>query len=159
MKKIVTCFLLVSSLCSNAQKGCDVVKDVDKFTEQISIKTPLECGFKICPLIFGKLIKKEDTTYYLHFYLKSSSASYTAKGIYVIFEDGEKWIKEDAVIETSYASSGLYSYRSQLNLSHSDIERLSKFRITDIRLWQIDYEVTAQEGKNLICSLEKVMKQ
>ena len=80
MKLLLLFNVLFYSIIVNGQSDCKTVTDVDKFTGKVSIKTPVECSFGLCPLILGKVINKVDTTYYLHVSTRVEYGTHRAQG-------------------------------------------------------------------------------
>jgi len=142
----------------NAQTSCRVEVEKDKFTDKTTIRTPFTSGSEIPPISFGKMIKGSDTTFFLIIYLSQRYGNYSGKGAYLIFQDGEKWVKESQPVEVKYISSNLYSYYTSFYLNKDDVDRLSKIKVTDVKLSDAAVEVKPTFAENFICSVNKVLE-
>lgn len=158
MKKILTSLVVVvlfGFIEASGQTDCKITREVDKFTDKITIYTPVVSGIKASPVVLMKEIKNNDTTYYALFHLYGNSAY--GKGCYVIFEDGEKWAKEDVSVNTKYIVSGRYLYQATVTLGWEDVQRLIAYRVTDIRLHDSQIEIKDKNSDNFICAAKKVI--
>lgn len=165
MKKL-TCFLFFFFLVFQYVSGqkeredgeCKINYEKDKFTGQVKIYTPITTKMGISPLIFYKMIGSEDTTFYLAIYTYSSIGDYGTTGVYIIFEDGERWIKEEAKIRVDYISSYNYSYVTQIRVHEGEIEKLKTKKITDVRLGRsAEKKIESKDAEKFICSLNRVL--
>lgn len=150
---VVIVLLLVAS--AQAQTECTIKRDVDKFTDKITIYTPMISGLKASPVVLVKQISKDDTIYYAVFHLYGNSSYGT--GCHVIFDDGEKWNKEEVKIETAYFTSGIYLYSAIVMLGLEDVQRLVEHRVTDIKLHDSQIEVKEKNSNNFLCAAKKVI--
>lgn len=149
--------LIIISINALGQTECKVSKEVDKFTDKTSVYTPMVSGLKASPVVLIKQTSKDDTSYYAMFHLYGNSAY--GKGCYVIFEDGEKWTKEDANIKTTYVTYGRYLYQCIVTLSWEDVQRLIKHKVTDLKLYDSQIEIKDKNSDNFICAAKKVIEQ
>lgn len=156
VKIILMVALVIVSFSVSGQTDCKITREVDKFTDKIAIYTPVVSGLKASPVVLLKQITKEDTSYYAMFHLYGNSAF--GKGCYVIFDDGEKWAKEEVSIKTSYIISGRYLYEAIVTLGWDDVQRLINHKVTDLRLHDSKIEIKEKNSDNFICAAKKVIE-
>mgnify|MGYP001105373465 CR=1 FL=1 len=142
-------FILVLTLIPSALvaqcKG--ITKDVDEFKNITTYSTPYIKGVLSTaplPLAASKIITDTDTAYLLHFQLVAGAYDPYKKGLYVLFDNGEKWIMDETEIKCRYGSSFNY-YSAYFLLDEEKIATLNNNAITKFKLFT--HERTLQKGQ------------
>ena len=123
--------------------------DEDKFTGRMALYTPLmlhfdsDFGFK-----FIKVINDDGSGITMRISKFEDALSVGKKGVYLLFDDGSKLLKNDVKIDVEVTGSK-YSYQAFFLLTESDIKALSKKLITDVRLYIYDGTMDTDYAKEI----------
>lgn len=134
--------LLFPMVCYSQETECSqVTREVDKFTDDVTIKTPNN------DIIFVKLINGTAEEYYLIFYCNSTDYEVEAKGLIILLSDSTKIKKPDAVIKYFMPEDLTKDYvcSTYFRLTEEELKRVSESTITDYRMNTIDTEYGAPE--------------
>lgn len=158
MKNInsVLLVLLVAVLSANSQEDCSpfLQKERDKFTDQVTIYTPLSS-----PLIMNKVILKGIPIYYLSITVTGSTITVGKKGVSVLFSDGTKLLRPNEEIDSKVSSDGSgFEYSCFVELKKSEVEVLSKKKITDVKLYIYDREIESSVASKFTCTTAAILK-
>jgi hypothetical protein len=133
----------------------ELIRDVDDFTGEINISSPI---FRKCavPFVIQKTITKlKKTYYYLSLRTYGNTLNVNEKVISVIFEDGTKWSKQSK-IDADY-DDGSYIYSAFIGLSQNDLEIFSTKKIKKFRLYIYDKEININDAEKF-CEYVKLIK-
>ena len=113
----------------------EIEVSVDKFTGETNYQTPLERSYS-----FTKVKKGNESRIYMRVEGSSLSLVSNAKGLILLLENGFKIEKPDIEIgiDVHPLMKGYYQYIAFFELNSSDIELLTKNKITDSRIYVID---------------------
>jgi len=114
----------------------------DKFEDKVTFFTPTENGIS-----FMKSIEKGKTFIYLSVKVNGSTLNVSEKGLNLLFEDGTKFTKPEAKIDTKPSSGSGYIYSAFVQLTSADIKILTQKNITDTRLFIYDGTVDKDSAK------------
>jgi hypothetical protein len=126
------------ALCSRLER------QIDEFTGEIKINSPMMNGSEISSLIVYKNINKVHTSYYLSLETHGSTAVVDGKGATILFTDGTKWTKP-VKIDVDVDTKG-FNYSAFISLTQTDIATLSNKKIKKFRLYIYDEEVSSNEA-------------
>jgi hypothetical protein len=113
----------------------DIEKEVDDFTGDITMNTPITNDVSIMKVIKKGQIKP---TYYLDLETRGSTLNYNGKGVIVLFKDGTKWSKPDEKIDTKVVKGDGWGYRAFITLTEQDLRLFSTKEIDKFRLYIYD---------------------
>jgi hypothetical protein len=135
MRNIITLSLILIAISVNSQ--CDKIKkEVDKYTGKITWQTPLELNpstMKVTPIQLSKVYTK-DTMYALTLTCEGDVPS-AGKGVYILFYNGSKIIREDEDVDVSVNSlNSNYRYTAIIQISREELKLLKSIVIEDFRL-------------------------
>lgn len=129
----------------------DIEKNIDDFTDDISIFSPLKGGVGV-----QKNIKKGKSVTQLILRLPSDRLL-RGKGVIVLFSDGSKWSRPNEQIYVEGEKSG-YSLTSIISLTVQDIALFQKKRISKFRIVSKDGGLLDVEGDIIKAYLSIVSK-
>lgn len=112
----------------------------DKFDDLITSSTPNNKRLKLF-----KIIDKGITNYFLNITQFQHVANVNINGVYILFDDGTKWIKKDNPISVEVIGSSFH-YSSLIRLTTNDLEDLKNKKITDTRLYIFDDKIESDLG-------------
>lgn len=110
-------------------------KRFDEFEEKTTYITPI-----LDDMVLSKHIKDNDVKYYLSLYTIGSTLNYGGKGVFVIFEDGTKWVKESEEIDVENIKGSNWGYKAFIPLNQKDLEIFSNKVVKKFRLYIYDNE-------------------
>lgn len=114
----------------------------DKFENDERYYTPIQSGIN-----FVKLIKNGGKpTYYLSVLLGSHNLNYDGKGLYILFEDGSKFSKSNAIYKVELIKTDWYRYFVFETLTANDLKMFSEKIITDVRVFINDNTVDKESA-------------
>lgn len=116
----------------------------DKFEDKETFFTPYENGIS-----FMKTIEKGKTSIYLSVRVNGSTLNVGKKGLNILFEDGTKFTKAEASIDTKVSSGSGYIYSAFIQLTQADIKLLTEKNITDTRVYIYDGTVDKDSAKKI----------
>jgi len=116
----------------------------DKFEDKTTFFTPTENGIS-----FVKTIDKGKTFIYLNVRVNGSTLNVSEKGLNILFEDGTKFTKPEAKIDTKVSSGSGYIYSAFIQLTTAEIKILSEKNITDTRVYIYDGTVDKDSAKKI----------
>lgn len=112
----------------------DIEKETDKFTNDITHRSPYIEGVSVI-----KSIKGDKARIYLAVNEIGSTLNVGKKGLILLLEGGQKIDKPDADLDVKVNKGGSgYVYSAFVELTLSDISLLTKYSITDNRLYVYD---------------------
>jgi len=136
---------LTTTILYDANVLCtSIERNVDEFTGEIDIHTPIILGSDISPVIFYKIIKKAKSAYYLGLRTTESDLSVNGDGVIILFADGSKWVKSTK-IEVK-ADHGGFAYTAFMSLTLADLAIFSKKKIAKFRLYIYDQAVNPADA-------------
>lgn len=155
--KILTAILLSVALSQNCfgQEDCSNKLEAkkDKFTGEKTINTPL-----MHTLAMSKVVK-DSVNYFLSLTARGETLNYNTKGAYVLFEDGSKFIKEDAMLKVRINPYGAgYLYDAFIPVTNREIELFSTKTITDIKLYIYDHGYKKSIADEFKCTVIALLK-
>lgn len=156
--KILTAILLSVALSQNcfAQDDCSnsLETDKDKFTGEVSIRTPINE-----PMCINKVIDKNQIYYYLRIEVIGETPSVVKKGVMVLFSDGSKLSKPNEKIDVRVNKYGSgYEYTSFIVLTKKEVDLFAKKKATDVRLYIYDREIDEVDASQFMCAAEAIIK-
>ena len=125
-------------LCSKVQY------QKDKFENKETYFTPTEDGIS-----FMKVVENGKKTIYLSIDVYGSTLNVGEKGINILFENGKKFSKPEAKIDTDVRSGSGYTYSGFIALTPTEIKTFSENNITDTRLYIYDSTVDNESAKKI----------
>ena len=142
MKKLLLILLCLPMIGFGQDSSSDycnrVIKDIDKFDDEITYYSPLQY-----PIKFRKVIESKNNTEKI--YLSISVIGYTAnafiKGVKVLLDNGKKLSWPDANIDSRVTDNAEFEYSCFIEINDEEIELLSNNLITDVRLYVYDKEI------------------
>lgn len=138
MKNIILLLLINYTITAQNCKG--IKEEIDKFTGEKTYNTTY-----LAPIVLIKNIKGVDTTYYVSINMTKSSSNYEASGAYILFQNGDKIIKEGQKVNCKYESgSDKYYYTAFFRIDIDDLSKFTTSPITDFKLYI--YEDTIGKG-------------
>lgn len=156
MKIIFTLLLTLCSLLLLSQDDCtgSLTINKDKFTGEISIFTPLDE-----PLSINKIVEKTKTYYFLSASVIGVTATVGRKGLYILFSDGTKFIRQNESIDTKVNKYGSgFEYSAFIELTKKEVEIFSKKTVTDVKLYIYDREVDGFDSSQFKCYVAAILK-
>lgn len=134
---------------SQAQNCKGTQENVDKYTGQKSYNTSY-----MAPVVLIKYFKDNDTVYFASLNMEAKSAAYAGKGVYIMFENGDKIILENEKVECKYNSFNKYDYSALFSLSASDLLKFTTFPVTEFRLYIHDKNIGKLMGSKMMESFQ-----
>ena len=131
-------------------KDSDIERNVDEFTNEITINTVI----KEDGVMLYKYINKGVVTYYLSLEVEAGNVHYGIRGVTVLFTDGTKWTKPLEKVKLNYRSG--FHYSSFIQLTSTDLQLFSSKFIKAYRLYIYDTQVYKSEAANFIIGVYKV---
>ena len=125
-----------------------IEKKSDDFTNEVSYSTPFYEGKDLIPLVFYKIIKGGNKTYYLSLTANGNTVVVDGKGVIILFEDGTKINKPNVKIEVNAKSDG-YEYSAFFPLTVQEIQFLKNKKITNYRLYIFDNKLNKSFAEKL----------
>lgn len=119
-------------------------REIDDFTGEIKISSPISSGRQLSPMTIYKHINKSKTVYYLRLRTYGSTLNVSETGVIVLFTDGTKWIKQSK-IDVDAESNG-FEYSAFINLTPTDLISFSTKKIKKFRLYIYDKEVNSSDA-------------
>jgi hypothetical protein len=116
----------------------------DKFEDKISYFSPQTSGVTVI-----KVVSKNISKYYLSIEEYGETANVDGKGLYLLFDDGSKIIRENVDIDVNVGRNGGFLYSAIIELSSDELNLLKSNKLTDNRLYIYDGKVD-NESANLI---------
>jgi hypothetical protein len=110
-----------------------ITEQKDKFEDKTTYFTPYENGIS-----FMKTIENGKSALYLGVDVNGSTLNVSQKGLNILFEDGTKFTKPEAKIDTKVASGSGYLYSAFVKLTPAEIKILTEKNITDTRVYIYD---------------------
>ncbi|HEY1192616.1 hypothetical protein [Flavobacterium sp.] len=121
-------------------------REVDDFTDEIKISSPLMISGSLSPIMIYKYLKKgKPPLYYLSLKTSGSTLTVNGKGVIVLFDDGTKWLKPQNKVDIDATSNG-YMYSSFIPLSTTDLATFTTKKIKKIRLYIYDGSVVPSDA-------------
>jgi len=121
-----------------------IERQVDDFTDEIRLSSPISDDYKVASMIIYKVISKTKTVYYLSLSANSSTVTVNGTGVTILFTDGTKWSKPDKV--DVKAGSGGFDYSAFITLTQTDLVTLTAKAIKKYRLYIYDEDVNPSEA-------------
>lgn len=135
MKKLLLAIVLLVSVTSFAQQKTleDYLYKTDKYTGEKYYYSN-DIGDKI-KLIKGTTPNKKDMNA-LAVTVYGNISEYSGKGLFILFENGQKIIRPDEDVDCKYSSSNdKYQYTVYLFPTDEEIEKIKSSKITEIKLY------------------------
>ena len=130
------------SATSTANDPCSGFKrEVDEFTDEVIIRTPIFDEQGLSPIVVFKTIKNGKESYDMRLGTVGSTVSLNKTGVIVLFDDGTKWNKPDAEVDVDVSEQG-FDYNSYVRLDESDMALFSNKKVKKFRLYIYDEEVS-----------------
>ncbi len=131
----------------------DIDMEKDKFNGEVTYRTP----FGNQGINLTKIKKNNVTNYYLSVSVDGSTLNVGTKGAYVLFDNGKKISRPNESIDVD-SNIGTYSsgweYSAFIKLNQEDIKLLKNNKITDVKLYIYQNEVS----KNTSIKIQQYMK-
>lgn len=133
---------------------CSKIKnEKDKFEDTERFYTPSENGIS-----FMKTISKGKSIIFLSVSNYGSSLSIAKKGLTILFEDGTKFTKSDANIDTKANSGRGYFYSVFIQLTQEEIIVFKEKNIADSRVYAYDNKIKEDSAKKIRAYLKCLTK-
>jgi hypothetical protein len=133
----------------------DIEESKDKFTNEITYRSPESEGISIIKVKAGVKVNT-----YLSIRVGGSTVNVKEKGVILLLDNKLKITKPDAELDvdvnTSKYGSG-YIYSAFIDLNINDIKLLTQNKITDVRLYIYDNDIT--DGKKISEYLKCIIKK
>ena len=120
-------------------------REVDDFTNEIKIDCPV-LGTPARTVHLIKTINRGKVQYFMRLMTQGSSVVVDGKGVYILFTNGTKLMKEGAKVTVDTDHNG-YSYSAFLLLTSSDLKILASKNIKKFRLYIFDGELNERESE------------
>jgi hypothetical protein len=145
MKISTIIFLTLVLFILSTNVYAQLERKVDDFTNEVIIRTPVTKK-----AVITKIISKDrEDIYYLHLFVMGKTIGSVGKGVYVMFDDGTKWIREEEEIKFDSYTDGTSVYRCIVSLSPEDLQTLADKKIAKFKLFIFVYEMKNNEAKKL----------
>lgn len=122
----------------------EITNEKDKFTGEITYRTP----HGNLGLYIVKYVKSGVVDYYLSVYVGGSTLNTNEKGVYILFDNGKKIIRNNEHIDVSYGDEG-WMYNGFIKLTKENITLLKNNLITDVKLFIYDKEIDNKSANNI----------
>ena len=119
-------------------------REVDEFTEQISIDCPV-LGNPLSTIHLIKYINKNKATYYIDLMTQGRTVFVGWKGAILLFTDGTKMKKPNAKINIEVSDYG-YRYTAFIPVTQADLKVLSSKNIDKFRLSIFDGPLSPKDA-------------
>ena len=130
-----------SSSLFNNDPCSKITRTVDKFTDEVTIRSPL-----LEKISFTKVINNIEEVIYLRISVHGSTLNYGCYGVTLLLENGEKILWKDEEVDTDYDSYGnSWKYKSFTRLTNEEIEKIITNPITDVKLYIYDSSIGNSE--------------
>lgn len=149
MKASLFAILLFLSFNTNAQ----IDKEVDEFTGEISAYTPL---LKKASMM--KFIKKGVTRYFLTLSTEGSTLTSYKTGVYVIFTDDTKWIKENEKVDYKSSRGSGWNYTCFVTLTDNDLKLFATKKIKKFKLYIHTDDITEKDATEFMENVNKIIE-
>lgn len=144
MRNIIILLLLNYSIQGQNCKG--VEEKIDKFTGEKTFNTTY-----LAPIVLIKNVKDNDTTYYVAVNMEKSSSNYDASGVYILFQNGDKIIKEDQKVNCKYSSTiDKYNFTAFFRIDYDDLKKFVTSPITDFKLYVYEDSIGKGNGNRIM---------
>jgi len=123
---------------------CNEIKiKKDKFEDIETHITP----FNIDGISFLKSISNNKKDYFINIRVNGSTLNVGEKGVYILLENGKKILKpnEKIDVDVNKNSTG-WEYSAFINLNNEEITLLKSSRITDVKLFIYEKEISLKNG-------------
>ena len=128
-----------------------LTKKTDKFTNEVTIDTPL-----LNTISFTKVISNKVSRLYMSVSQEGSTLNVSKLGLTILFSNGKKLSKPTAKISVEPGNENSWNYSAFIPLLPADIKLLSENIITDVKLYIYDGEVSnGSELKELLNCIVK----
>ena len=146
MKQLLPIFVFLPLISFGQCK--DLRKRTDKFSDKITLMTPLDE-----PASITRFIESGKSTYFLRL-TAPAMASADRKGVKLLLSDGQRieWPDEEVEVEvTTFHPRWDTNFRAKafIELTEEQMQHLQKSRITDYQLYIYDWEVKEKLGETL----------
>lgn len=144
--KLLLATLLFSTL-SFAQETNKTLEDylhsTDKFTGEKTYYTPYSKNINAF-----RIIGSSGTRQYFSLKVYGATLNYECKGVYILFENGEKIIRPEEKIDTKYDNG--YRYSAFFVPTEKEIELFKNSKITDVKLYIYDSVINNQDATKFL---------
>lgn len=123
----------------------DLEKNVDDFTNEIKINSPIILNSEISPIIFHKFQKGSNIRYILDLNTSGLTVNVGKFGAIILFEDGTKLTK-NVEIDVDADEDG-FDYSAWISLSSNDVKILSEKSIDKFRLYIYDEDIDSGQAE------------
>lgn len=146
MKSFLFALFLCAYSISYAQKDpCSAIKKTVKELEGVTIySTPTGS------VILYKIIKNDQKQFYAYFLGIGKTSNYSARGLYIKFEDGTIIKNEEIEIDCTYIATDLYSYKGAFPITIDNEEIILTKKITKYSLSGIEGIIADKFASNLL---------
>ncbi len=128
-----------------------LTRRIDKFTNEVTIDTPL-----LSSISFTKVISNKTFKLYMSVTQKGTTLNVGEHGLTILFSNGKKLSKPNAKIIVDPGSEGGWNYSAFIPLLPADIKLLSENIITDVKLYIYDGSINnGSELKDLLSCVIK----
>lgn len=136
--------LINNEILSNEVYCNNILIKKDKFEDLETHMTP----FGNQGLSLMKSIRNNIKTYYLSVKVNGGTLNVGEKGAYILLENGKKISKPNEKIDVDYNSRNAsdWEYSAFIQLSQEEISLLKSSRITDVKLYIYENEITIKNG-------------
>lgn len=159
MKNIYLLIICIISIQLHVfSQNCKGIKvEKDEFTDQVTISTPITKSTAYLPISFTRMPSKEGDILFAMFITKAYSFDVGKKGLYVIFEDGSKWIREDVEVRYKRSNNG-YHVMATLALGEIEIIELQGKKVKKFKLYIHEKDVSPKDAEEFRNNVSCVMK-
>ncbi len=138
---------LISEIKLDEKVLCSQIeKNIDEFSGEIKINSPMSHSYKISSTYIEKDISKTNTQYYLRLRTHGSTAVTNGTGVTILFTDGTKLIKTTVKIDINATSDG-FDYSAFITLTPTDLTQLKTKKIKKFRLNVFEENVKSIEAE------------
>lgn len=126
-----------------------IERNVDDFTNRISVNSPLMEGNQVASMILYKTIEGSETSHSLSLRTYGSTATVGESGAIILFQDGTKINKPTVNISIDTDSKG-FEYSAFIPLTEEELSILSAKEISKFRLYAYDEEIHSGEARKFM---------
>lgn len=140
-----------STLCSRIERN------VDDFTYEIKLNSPMTSGKSLSPVTIIKTINKGVAVYYLSLTTYGLTATVDGTGVIILFTDGTKW-NNPTEIDVDATTDG-FRYSAFIPLTATDLDLFSSKIISKFRLYIYDKEIKSIEAEKFTLYTKCIQSQ
>lgn len=130
-----------------------ITNEKDKFENKETFYTPAEKGVS-----FVKVVENGVTIIYLSIHVYGNTLNVGEKGLYILFDDGSKYVNAEVKIDVKTSNGSGYDYSAFIRLTPDDLKNFSTKNMTDKRAYIYDGVIDKEASTKIKEYLKCLMK-